>query len=989
MLFKHKNQYMKRTIFLFFCLINLTALFAQDTGVSISTIGADPDSSAILDVQSTDKGMLVPRMTTAQRTNINNAATGLLVFDTDTAGFWFYNSTEWQQVGADNLGDHTAIQNITLNEKYLSGDGDDEGLTIDSNGQVGIGQTMPQAVLDVMGHIRMEDGQQKAGHLMVSDSIGVASWKTMGSMFANSIPAADFSCIETQSSTGTPHRSEIGYHEGYAYVLNSSDDQVLIYDVSDPSLPLYVNAISHDNYIDIENFNAMQVHNGYLYIFTSNDSGRMNVYAWDLSDPANPVKTGGTTYIGDRYYSFHDFDALGNILFLVFENGSTHYYAARIHLNNPADPSVLNEWDLTAPWADNELSVAVNGSHGFACDDNGIVHAFPLSNPNQSIGTLDHGSLVTGKKALLSGNFLYISNNNGNEILVVDINDPLAMSFATPIAAPNEVSDMYIKGDYLYLVEATENNLRVIDIRSPQSPVQVGIIYLGAAASNGQLVVDGNYAYASVGNGWGGTLQVVKLSCNSAPGYNPLSGEMGPASAFTLEETLSIGNDANGLPIKNLADPTEAQDAATMAYVDASDDDHQSLEHVLLQGNSAGGMPIHSVADPNLPSDVATKRYVDISDNDNQTLANVLIQGNDAGNKRIHNLQEPWAGQDAATKAYVDNSERDHQTLEDVLTQGASAGGARITALANPAYPQDAATKSYVDNVTDDQHLYYSGSTISIDNGNSIDIGIYNANGNIGIGISNPNKAKLEINGWDHHPPGSVGFLRADGVTGVYNSSNPWGYSIYATDGITGHTFHAHSDARIKDIIGISDKSNDLETLLQIEVTDYRMRDTLLKGNQQTKKVIAQQVADVYPQAVSKNLTEVVPDIYRKANTVDGWILLSTDLQVGQRVKLITESSSDIHVVSAVEKDRFQVAGLSSSTSHLFVYGREVDDFHTVDYEAIAMLNVSATQELYHYIQHLEQKLGHMESLEQRISQLEALLSSSDPSSHPFTSSSK
>ena len=36
----------------------------------------------------------------------------------------------------------------------------------------------------------------------------------------------------------------------------------------------------------------------------------------------------------------------------------------------------------------------------------------------------------------------------------------------------------------------------------------------------------------------------------------------------------------------------------------------------------------------------------------------------------------------------------------------------------------------------------------------------------------------------------------------------------------------------------------------------------------------------------------------------------------------------------------------------VFVYGREVDDFRTVDYEAISMLNVSATQELFKMIQY-------------------------------------
>ncbi|MEN8194199.1 MAG: hypothetical protein ABFS12_15350 [Bacteroidota bacterium] len=51
----------------------------------------------------------------------------------------------------DNLGDHTATQNIKLNGKYLSGDGGNEGVFVTNTGKVGIGTTNPNSLLSVGG----------------------------------------------------------------------------------------------------------------------------------------------------------------------------------------------------------------------------------------------------------------------------------------------------------------------------------------------------------------------------------------------------------------------------------------------------------------------------------------------------------------------------------------------------------------------------------------------------------------------------------------------------------------------------------------------------------------------------------------------------------------------------------------------------------------------------------------------------------------------
>jgi hypothetical protein len=60
--------------------------------------------------------------------------------------------------------------------------------------------------------------------------------------------------------------------------------------------------------------------------------------------------------------------------------------------------------------------------------------------------------------------------------------------------------------------------------------------------------------------------------------------------------------------------------------------------------------------------------------------------------------------------------------------------------------------------------------------------------------------------------------------------------------------------------------------------------------------------------------------------------------------------------VVEVEENRFKVNSVITDQQLVFVYGREVDDFHSVDYEAIAMLNVSVTQEQQRLIEYLREK---------------------------------
>src|SRR5688500_12304578 len=94
-----------------------------------------PHASAALDVTSTTKGVLIPRMTTTQRNAIATPQTGLLVFDITTNSFWFRGTSSWVEL-IDQL--DTEVYRNGPDKIYMA-----------MTDSVGIGTTNPAVKLDV------------------------------------------------------------------------------------------------------------------------------------------------------------------------------------------------------------------------------------------------------------------------------------------------------------------------------------------------------------------------------------------------------------------------------------------------------------------------------------------------------------------------------------------------------------------------------------------------------------------------------------------------------------------------------------------------------------------------------------------------------------------------------------------------------------------------------------------------------------------------
>ena len=123
---------MKRHVITLVTGLLVQPLVAQGVGIGTST----PHPSAILELSSTTKGLLIPRLTEAERQALPDPATGLLIFNTTTGELNFYNGSSWRRIPSN-----------AVSAASGTGTPSGEGVGIDASGGIGIPD--PSAILDV------------------------------------------------------------------------------------------------------------------------------------------------------------------------------------------------------------------------------------------------------------------------------------------------------------------------------------------------------------------------------------------------------------------------------------------------------------------------------------------------------------------------------------------------------------------------------------------------------------------------------------------------------------------------------------------------------------------------------------------------------------------------------------------------------------------------------------------------------------------------
>jgi hypothetical protein len=157
---------MKSILFFFASLFVHCAVTYAQSGVAINTDGTAPHADAMLDIKSTSKGLLIPRMTYDQRMAIASPPYGLMVIQTNSEptltylpGLWIFTS-HWRRVEA----------NITPPEPHWMRTIGDDTKQFSKTERVGIGINDPTHLLHLRGN--------NYGHLLLDGDLPLINFRT-------------------------------------------------------------------------------------------------------------------------------------------------------------------------------------------------------------------------------------------------------------------------------------------------------------------------------------------------------------------------------------------------------------------------------------------------------------------------------------------------------------------------------------------------------------------------------------------------------------------------------------------------------------------------------------------------------------------------------------------------------------------------------------------------------------------------------------------
>jgi hypothetical protein len=350
--------------------------------VSINTDGTDPDDSAMLDVQSTEKGVLVPRMTTTERDAITGPATGLTVFVTTDSSYYYFDGSAWTRLQSQSskafIAQNAGFPDSVLHTSPLSSSLIPLGLEVIGNYAYAFSWAPSQSV--------------------EYDEYDISN--------PAAISAVNFIGGGPQISSGP-----VIMDANASTVALLFGTQFVTYDVSTPTNPLLE---EHNHFVSQPT--GISVYNDDIVAVYSDITGEFELVKFTTPTAIKTVSVGSIPNFGPQDVAFS-----GNYAF-VANNANDQLEIIDFSVFNQA--SVVH----TVSLGSNPVSVSISGNYAYVANDgNDKLEIIDISDPLTAslVHTVDIANNPT--KVRTNNNYAFVLDNGNDLFQTIDISDPLRL----------------------------------------------------------------------------------------------------------------------------------------------------------------------------------------------------------------------------------------------------------------------------------------------------------------------------------------------------------------------------------------------------------------------------------------------------------------------------------------------------------------------------------------------------------------------------------
>ncbi len=467
----------------------------------------------------------------------------------------------------------------------------------------------------------------------------------------------------------------------------------------------------------------------------------------------------------------------------------------------------------TLPARVNDIVVVGNLAYAVTDSANNDFHIIDVTNPDNpvEIGQLDLPLNANGRAVTILGQYAYVvSTSQGDDFHVINVSDPtdpeIVNSLPLPTILPTSVNDVAIKGNYAYVVanrttDAADRQFFVIDITDPTQPSFVNELFL--ADSGTGIDIAGNFAYITSA-GSGDDLQVFDISDPVNPvlldGINlpTQANDVVVRGRYAYVVTNSAGNDFH---VIDILDPFAMDEVGSLPLP-------TSATALVVNGRyayvttEAAGQDIHviDIFDPSQPRLIGG---FDLQSGDGLAIAvsgRYAYVGGSGTNNRFRIFDVSGAELQSAVVHSLLGGSLD--VSSNVVVAGRVSAGLGVSAG--------------VEGLRTDGQLIVQGTGDSF------------LAGRLGIGTSTPSSELT--------------------VAGTIRSTSIAGCDGLDTDMFGNIICYSPSDERLK--TGVQNIEGALDSVLQLQGVSFYWLDEERFGPQRELGFIAQEVAEIFPEAV-------------------------------------------------------------------------------------------------------------------------------------------